>query len=184
MRSYCKPTLSWCSWTHWDDCKLRRGYLTANFIMVSFVFLIPSTMHKTLGYWLMILCCPANVRISQLSHWYSWMSSGPLWWLMSYSSVQAWSLSWCDCGNFKTSLLNDSSVVEILLHLVHVTFCVNISVLTRSQKNCIELCRCSSYMKPFSVTFDSSDDGWSSSSKHFLRPTMYSCASSEVWQDE
>jgi hypothetical protein len=53
-----------------------------------------------------------------------------------------------------------------------------------SQKVCIELCRCSPYAELFSVTFDMSDDGWSSSSKHNLRRIKYSCASSEVWQYE
>ena len=63
------------------------------------------------------------------------------------------------------------------------TFCVNIP-LNRSKNVTIELCRFSSYVMLFSGLSDRWDTGWSSSSKHCLRPIMYSCASSEVWQDE
>ncbi len=71
----------------------------------------------------------------------------------------------------------------MVLHCVHVTFCVDIP-LNRSQNVTIELCRFSSYVMLFSGSSDHVDTGWSSSSKHCLRPIMYSCASSEVWQDE
>ena len=71
----------------------------------------------------------------------------------------------------------------MVLHCVHDTFCVNIP-LNRSQNVIIELCRFSSYVMLFSGSSDPWDTGWSLSSKYLLRPIMYSCASSEVWQDE
>ncbi len=102
---------------------------------------------------------------------------------MSCSSVQSRLLGLCSSGKFNISSLNGISVVLKLLHCVHVISCVNIPV-NRSQNVTIALCRFSSYVVLFSGLSDGWEAGWSSSSKHCLRPVMYSYASLEVGQDE
>ncbi len=97
--------------------------------------------------------------------------------------MQSRLLGWCSSGKFHISSLNGISVVLKVLHCVHVISCVNI-LLNRSQNVTIELCRFSSYVMLFSGSSDGWDAGWSSSSKHCLRPIMYSCAYLEVGQDD